>query len=52
MTLRIATSRGRHGSTGVEGELSGAAPTVLELLGLPAPPQMTGSSLLADTPHT
>jgi HAE1 family hydrophobic/amphiphilic exporter-1 len=33
VTLRIATSRGRHGSTGVEVELSGDDPVVLELLG-------------------
>jgi len=32
VTLRIATSRGRHGSTGVEVELSGDDPVVLELL--------------------
>jgi 2,3-bisphosphoglycerate-independent phosphoglycerate mutase len=34
------------------GALCDVAPTVLELLGLPAPPQMTGASLLADAPHT
>ncbi len=32
VALRIATSRGRHGSSGVEVELSGDDPAVLELL--------------------
>jgi len=32
VTLRIATGRGRHGSTGIEIELSGDDPVVLELL--------------------
>ena len=32
VTLRIATGRGRHGSTGIEVELSGDDPIVLELL--------------------
>jgi 2,3-bisphosphoglycerate-independent phosphoglycerate mutase len=36
----------RHGQLRPDGRLAGVAPTVLQLLGVPAPPDMTEPSLL------
>ncbi|KUJ76443.1 2,3-bisphosphoglycerate-independent phosphoglycerate mutase [Ruegeria marisrubri] len=43
----VALVGGPEGATLREGRLSDLAPTVLELMGLPKPPEMTGQSLLA-----
>ncbi|WP_170421276.1 2,3-bisphosphoglycerate-independent phosphoglycerate mutase [Ruegeria arenilitoris] len=43
----VALVGGPEGATLREGRLSNLAPTVLDLMGLPKPPEMTGQSLLS-----
>ncbi|TNF84287.1 MAG: efflux RND transporter permease subunit [Acidobacteria bacterium] len=46
--LRISTSRGRHGSSGVEVELMGTDPVVLELLGQQVAAGLAGLPVIRD----